>query len=49
MQAIEIANSKGWSKLWHETHFKLVQLTFKVSSVVPWQLRKQVVQLSWVD
>jgi hypothetical protein len=49
MQAIEIANSKGWSKLWHETDFKLVQLTFKVSSVVPWQLRKQVVQLSWVD
>jgi hypothetical protein len=39
MQAIEIANSKGWSKLWHETHSKLVQLTFKVSSVVPWQLR----------
>jgi len=41
MTAIEIAADKGFVNIWLETDSKLVTLTFKSISIVPWMLRNR--------
>ncbi|CAJ2644894.1 unnamed protein product [Trifolium pratense] len=41
MNAIEIAHSKGWNKLWIESDSQLVNLAFKSDHIVPWKLRNR--------
>lgn len=39
--AIEIAYKKGWHNFWLEFDSQLVVITFKIVSIVPWQLKNR--------
>jgi hypothetical protein len=39
MITIDIAHSKGWNIFWIDTDSLMVTLTFKISFIIPWQLK----------